>query len=169
MRSSRKQKLWLCAAEPFPRLARPGPSKSERGPALPSSMGMDAALFPASTDAHVHFYSGGASLTGVQLREAKSTSEFRDRIATFARSRSKGEWILGGNWDHENWKPAEVPSHQLIDSVTSNNPVFVNRLDGHMALANAAAMKLAGITKSTEDVPGGVDCSRSRRQPDRHL
>ena len=49
-----------------------------------------------------------------------------------------------------------MPSHQLIDTVTSNNPVFVNRLDGHMALANAAAMKLAGITKRTEDIPGGV-------------
>ena len=130
--------------------------EKRKGPGTIVIDGHGRRVVPGFNDAHVHFYSGGASLTGVQLRDAKSTSEFRDRIAAFARTRSQGEWILGGNWDHENWKPAELPSHQLIDTVTSNNPVFVNRLDGHMALANAAAMKLAGITKGTEDVPGGV-------------
>ena len=129
--------------------------EKRKGPGTIVIDGHGRRVVPGFNDAHVHFYSGGASLTGVQLRDAKSTSEFRDRIAAFARTRSQGEWILGGNWDHENWKPAELPSHQLIDTVTSNNPVFVNRLDGHMALANTAAMKLAGITKGTEDVPGG--------------
>src|SRR5689334_22649215 len=72
-------------------------------------------VVPGFNDAHVHFFFGGASLTSVQLRDAKSTSEFRDRIAAFAKTRPKGEWILGGNWDHENWSPAELPTHQLID------------------------------------------------------
>ncbi|MGA8595787.1 MAG: amidohydrolase [Bryobacteraceae bacterium] len=107
-------------------------------------------------DAHVHFVSGGAQLAGVQLRDAKSESEFRKRLADFAKSRPKGEWILGGDWDHENWRPAELPTHQLIDEVTGDNPVFVNRLDGHMGLANSVAMKLAGVTRATSDVPGGV-------------
>jgi predicted amidohydrolase YtcJ len=107
-------------------------------------------------DAHVHFISGGAQLASVQLRNAKSENEFRRRVANFAKSRPKGEWILGGDWDHENWTPAALPAHQLIDDVTPDNPVFVNRLDGHMALANAVAMKLAGITRETADRPGGV-------------
>jgi predicted amidohydrolase YtcJ len=127
-----------------------------KGPETTLIDGHGRRVVPGFNDAHVHFYSGGASLAGVQLRDTKSTSEFRDRIAAFAKIRPRGEWILGGNWDHENWKPAELPSHQLIDPVTPDNPVFVNRLDGHMALANAAAMKLAGISKSTKDVPGGV-------------
>jgi predicted amidohydrolase YtcJ len=127
-----------------------------KGPETTLIDGHGRRVVPGFNDAHVHFYSGVASLAGVQLRDTKSASEFRDRIAAFAKIRPRGEWILGGNWDHENWKPAELPSHQLIDPVTLDNPVFVNRLDGHMALANAAAMKLAGISKSTKDVPGGV-------------
>jgi hypothetical protein len=111
---------------------------------------------PGFNDAHVHFASGGAQLASVQLREAKSQADFRRRIADFARNRRRGEWMLGGNWDHENWTPAQLPTHDLIDPVTPDNPVFVNRLDGHMALANAVAMKLAGIDRDTKDVPGGV-------------
>jgi predicted amidohydrolase YtcJ len=127
-----------------------------KGPGTTVIDGHGRRVVPGFNDAHVHFFSGGASLASVQLRDARSTSEFRDRIAAFAKTRPKREWILGGNWDHENWKPAALPTHQLIDAVTPDHPVFVNRLDGHMALANAAAMKLAGIGKNTKDVPGGV-------------
>jgi len=70
--------------------------------------------------------------------------------------RAAGEWIVDGNWDEEKWTPAELPTHEWIDAVTPNNPVWVNRSDGHMMLANALAMKLAGITKDTPDVSGGV-------------
>jgi predicted amidohydrolase YtcJ len=113
-------------------------------------------VVPGFNDAHVHFYMGGAGITSVQLHEASNPEEFRKIIAEFARTRSKGEWILNGNWDHERWTPARLPTHQLIDDVTSDNPVFVNRSDGHMCLANALAMKLAGIDKNTKDVAGGV-------------
>jgi len=92
----------------------------------------------------------------VQLLGAVSAEEFRKRIAAFARTRPKGEWILNGNWDHERWTPANLPTHQLIDDVTNDNPVFVNRSDGHMCLANALAMELAGVDKNTKDVPGGI-------------
>jgi len=64
--------------------------------------------------------------------------------------------LLNGNWDHENWSPARLPTRQLIDAVTADNPVFINRLDGHMALANTIALKLAGVTRSTPDPPGGA-------------
>jgi predicted amidohydrolase YtcJ len=113
-------------------------------------------VVPGFNDAHVHFYMGGDGITSVQLHEASNPEEFRKRIAEFAHTRSKGEWILNGNWDHERWTPARLPTHQLIDDVTSDNPVFVNRSDGHMCLANTLAMKLAGIDKNTKDVPGGV-------------
>jgi predicted amidohydrolase YtcJ len=113
-------------------------------------------VVPGFNDAHVHFYMGGDGITSAQLHEASSAEDFRRRIAEFAHSRPKGEWILNGNWDHERWTPAHLPTHQLIDDVTSNNPVFVNRSDGHMCLANALAMKLAGVSRETKDVPGGV-------------
>ncbi len=113
-------------------------------------------VVPGFNDAHVHFFDGGSNLSGVQLRDARSQAEFRDRIAAFAGRTPKGQWITGGSWDHENWTPADLPTRQLIDAVTPDTPVFVNRLDGHMALANSAALKLAGVDKNTKDVPGGV-------------
>ncbi|MBI3681888.1 MAG: amidohydrolase [Acidobacteria bacterium] len=113
-------------------------------------------LLPGFNDAHVHFFTGGTRLGGVQLRDAKSEQEFRDRIAAFAGKQPKGRWITGGDWDHENFTPARLPTRRLIDGVTPDHPVFVNRLDGHMALANSAALKLAGVTRETPDPPGGM-------------
>lgn len=113
-------------------------------------------VLPGFDDAHVHFYSGGADLAGPQLRYSKSEQEFRDTLAVFAHQLPPGEWITGGEWDHENWSPARLPARQLIDPVTKQWPVFVSRLDGHMSLANSLALKLAGVDKNTRDVPGGV-------------
>lgn len=113
-------------------------------------------VMPGFNDAHVHFVQGGLVLANVQLLDASSQAEFRERIARFARSQPAGAWILSGIWDHERWTPAVLPSHGLIDDVTPKNPVFVMRLDGHMGLANALAMKLAGVDRNTPDVPGGV-------------
>lgn len=113
-------------------------------------------VVPGFNDAHVHFYMGGDGLTSVQLHDASSPQELRKIMADFAQTAPKGEWILNGNWDHERWTPAALPDHELIDDVTPDNPVFVNRSDGHMCLANALAMKLAGVGKNTPDVPGGV-------------
>src|SRR5580658_3221914 len=113
-------------------------------------------LLPAFNDAHVHFFSGGENLASVQLRDAKSEDEFRRRIAEFAAKQPAGRWITGGDWDHENWTPARLPTRRSIDPVSAGHPVFVNRLDGHMALANSEALKLAGITRETPDPPGGT-------------
>jgi len=113
-------------------------------------------VVPGFNDAHVHFFMGGEGLAGVQLHDSNSPSEFRGKIAQFARSRKKGAWILNGNWDHERWSPVSLPTHALIDDVTSDNPVFISRSDGHMSLANSLAMNLAGVDEHTKDVPGGV-------------
>ena len=113
-------------------------------------------VLPGFNDAHVHFFSGGENLASVQLRDAKSEDEFRKRIAEFAAKQPPGRWITGGDWDHENWTPARLPTRQSIDAVSAGHPVFVNRLDGHMALANSQALQLAGITRETPDPPGGT-------------
>ena len=111
---------------------------------------------PGFNDAHAHFYTGGARLASVKLRDARSSDQFRERIRLFAAKLPKGRWITGGDWDHENWTPAQLPARAWMDAVTPHNPVFVNRLDGHMALANSLALKLAGIRRQSADPPGGA-------------
>ena len=112
-------------------------------------------VIPGFNDSHVHFLDGGAGLSSVDLRDAKTPQEFVERIKNFAAKLPKDRWILNGNWDHENWTPNNLPTAAMIDAVTPNNPVFINRLDGHMALANSLAMRLAGVDKNTKDVAGG--------------
>jgi len=113
-------------------------------------------VFPGFNDAHVHFLMGGFSLSNVDLRDAQSPEEMARRLGEYAKKLPKGRWILGGNWDHERWAGAPLPTKEIIDAATPANPVWVNRLDGHMALANSLALKLAGVTKETKDPPGGV-------------
>jgi len=113
-------------------------------------------VLPGFNDAHVHFVSGGLQLESVQLNDATSKQEFVRRIAEQARKTPKGEWIQGGDWDETKWNPLSLPTKELIDPVTPDNPVFVSRYDGHSALANSTALRLAGITSQTPDPPGGV-------------
>lgn len=110
---------------------------------------------PGFNDAHVHFLTGGFGLLSVDLRDAKDENDFRDRIAGHARALPKGVWIENGNWDHERWPSQKLPTKELIDAVTRDNPVFVNRLDGHMSLANSVALRAAGIDRNTKDPFGG--------------
>src|SRR5438477_9156006 len=113
-------------------------------------------VLPGFNDAHVHFMSGGFQLSSVDLRDANTPQEFAERIRDFAAKLPRGRWITGGDWDHERWPDAKLPAKELIDRYTPDTPVFVNRLDGHMALANSLALKLAGVTRETKDPPGGV-------------
>ena len=113
-------------------------------------------VLPGFNDAHVHFIQGGAQLDQVQLTDAASPQEFAKRIAAQAKKTPKGEWILGGRWDETKWTKPELPTKELVDAVTGATPIFVERYDGHEALANSAAMKLAGVDAKTADVPGGV-------------
>ena len=112
-------------------------------------------LVPGFVDSHVHFLTGGFRLASVQLRDAATPAEFTRRIRDFAATVPAGTWITGGDWDHERWG-GELPSRAWIDSVTPDHPVWVNRLDGHMALANSAALRAAGVTAETRDVEGGA-------------
>ena len=114
-------------------------------------------LLPGFIDAHTHFLDGGSKLSGVDLRDADTPEEFARRIGAFARTVPPGTWITGGDWDHEMWG-GQLPRREWVDSLTPDHPVFVNRLDGHMALANSAAMVLAGVDAdgTTGDPDGGT-------------
>jgi predicted amidohydrolase YtcJ len=113
-------------------------------------------LLPGFNDSHVHFVDGGMALASVQLNDATSAAEFARRIAEQVKKTPKGEWVRGGDWDETKWSPATMPSKELIDSFSSDTPIFVSRYDGHMGLANSVVLKLAGITAQTPDPPGGV-------------
>src|SRR5689334_5624147 len=130
--------------------------KKLAGPATRIIDAKNRLLLPGFNDAHTHFLSGGFQLSSVDLRDANSPEEFASRIKAFTAKLPKGRWITGGDWDHERWPDAKLPTKELIDSFTAETPVFVNRLDGHMALANTLALKLAGVTRDTQDPPGGV-------------
>ena len=109
---------------------------------------------PGFIDCHVHLMMGGNALLSVELRDANTPAIFSQRIVDYAKTIEKGEWILEGNWDHTLWG-GELPKKEWIDAVTQDNPVAIYRLDGHMILANSAALKMAGIDKNTPDVKSG--------------
>jgi predicted amidohydrolase YtcJ len=127
-----------------------------RGPATEVIDAGGKLLLPGFNDAHVHFVSGGRSLDAVQLNDATSLEVFKQRVLERARITPKGEWIESGDWDETKWTPAKLPTKDAIDSFTPDTPVFLSRYDGHMALANSVALRLAGITAKTPDPPGGV-------------
>jgi len=115
-------------------------------------------------DDHVHLSSGGFQLASVDLRDATTPTEFTRRLKLFAATQKPGEWITGGDWDHEKWPGAPLPDRAWIDSVTPNNPVFVNRLDGHMALANSLALGAARLDRGAREIPGGTIVRRKDRE-----
>jgi len=115
-----------------------------------------AFVTPGFMDDHVHLFTGGFQLTSVDLRDADSPAEFTRRIKAFAATLRPGEWILGGVWDHEKWAGTPLPDRAWIDSVTPENPVFILRLDGHMALANTRALEAAHLDRSAREIPGGA-------------
>ncbi len=111
-------------------------------------------LMPGFIDNHVHFLDGGFGLASVDLRNANTPELFSSKITNHANTLDSGRWVLIGAWDHTLWG-GTLPDKQWIDQGTANTPVFVMRLDGHMALANSAALKLAGIDKDTPTPKGG--------------
>jgi len=112
-------------------------------------------VLPGFNDAHLHFASGGLYLLGIDLRPARDEKEFVSILKEYIKKLPKGEWVTGGNWDHENWPSKKHPGKELIAAFTLDRPVLLQRLDGHMALANSLALKLAGINHDTPNPQGG--------------
>ncbi len=115
-----------------------------------------APVLPGLIDAHVHLIAGGQHLFRLNLRDVRNRSEFVAAIAERARSLDKGDWLLGGRWSTESWPDPAQPARSWIDAGTQDNPVLLYRMDGHGALANTAALRVAGIDRvGPPDPPGG--------------
>ena len=113
-------------------------------------------VVPGFYDSHVHFLGGGAQLSRVELKDAKDEAEFGKRLKEFDAKTPRDRWMLGGNWDHDRTFNGTLPTAELLDKYVPNRPVFLSRYDGHMAVANTAAMKLANFDPTTKDPDGGV-------------
>jgi predicted amidohydrolase YtcJ len=113
-------------------------------------------VIPGVYDSHVHWLGGGLQLSRVELKDADNEGEFAQRLMGFAGGLPRDRWLLGGNWDHDKAFGGKLPTAAMLDKFVKGRPAFLQRYDGHMALVNTAALKLAGITADTPNPPGGV-------------
>jgi predicted amidohydrolase YtcJ len=125
-----------------------------RGPATQVLDLSGATVLPGLIDAHLHLTRVGIDLDQVALYHLRSFEEVVERTAAAARTRSD-PWILGDGWDQNLWPGKAFPTHELLSSAIPDRPVALSRVDGHAVLANARAMAIAGIDRSTPDPPGG--------------
>ena len=122
-------------------------------------------VMPGFNDAHTHLAEAGFQRLSVDLTGVKSLTEFRERIRAKVQTAAPGEWILGGGWDHTLWPVKELPSRWDIDEITTDHPVYLNRVDGHIAVANTRALQLASITLASKDPQGGKIDRDANGQP----
>jgi len=123
-----------------------------------------AFVMPGFNDAHAHIAFAGQQRLSLNLDGVTSLADMQSRIAAYVKTLQPGEWILGGGWDHTKWPSKTLPSRQDLDSVTGDHPAFLERVDGHIAIVNTAALKAAGIDDTTPDPAGG----RIDRDPQGH-
>ncbi|MEY3397644.1 MAG: hypothetical protein RL220_238 [Bacteroidota bacterium] len=123
-----------------------------------ASVNIDAGkkfIYPGFIDAHCHFLGYGKNLMEANLMNAKSWNEVVQRVKEHAPA-SQTQWILGRGWNQEEWEIREFPDRTMLDSLFPDRPVFLQRIDGHAAIANGQALKLAGITSATQVAGGEV-------------
>ena len=114
-----------------------------------------AFAMPGINDAHTHLAAAGEIQLSVDLTGCKSLQEMLDRIDRAAKAAPSGKWLQGGGWDHTLWSQKTLPTRQQLDAVTNGHPAIFERVDGHIAIANTAALEAAGITRATADPQGG--------------
>jgi len=114
-----------------------------------------ATVLPGFTDAHAHLLGLGNLLQRVNLAGSASYDEVIARVKTWAKDVKPGEWIQGRGWDQNRWPTKEFPTHEALSRAFPENPVVLDRVDGHASLANASAMRAAGVTAATPDPAGG--------------
>ena len=124
-------------------------------------------IIPGMTDSHTHLIGGGFQLVRLNLRDAKNREEFVKAIGDVAKGKKDGEWVLGGRWSVDSWADASPPRAAWLDPVTDKIPVFLSRMDGHQALVNSAALKLAGIdaTGPADPVGGEIERDPKTKEP----
>ena len=141
------------------RILRVGTDREMRPLIFPRTRVVDlggATVLPGLIDAHGHMHGLGAYGLGMlDFSESKNFGEVVAQVAGKARAAQPGHWVLGGRWDHESWPGRELPTHQALSEASPANPVWLRRVDGHAGLANADAMRRAGITRDTPNPPGG--------------
>jgi hypothetical protein len=113
-------------------------------------------IFPGFNDAHTHLGEGGRTRMNLDLAGVKSLSDMLAKVQAFAQKSAPGHWITGGRWDHTLWEQKVLPTRQDLDKVTGDHPAFLSRVDGHIAIANSAALAAAGITDSSKAPEGGA-------------
>jgi predicted amidohydrolase YtcJ len=114
-----------------------------------------AFAMPGFNDAHAHLGDAGRIKLSVDVTGAKSLAEMQERVKAAAQAAAPGAWLTGGGWDHTLWASKTLPTKADLDAVTDGHPTFLVRVDGHIAIANSAALTAAGITKTTPDPQGG--------------
>jgi hypothetical protein len=112
-------------------------------------------IFPGLNDAHTHLGIAGRTKLNVDLTGVKSMAAMLAKVQAFANDAPAGHWLTGGNWDHTLWPQKSLPTRQDLDKVTGGHPAFLDRIDGHIAIANTAALKAAAITGKTVPPQGG--------------
>src|SRR5260370_11553185 len=135
-----------------------GPESEALAMRGPSTRMLDArgnTLVPGIVDAHAHLLGLGFSLTNVDLAETRSYDDVIRRVVDRVQRTAPGRWIQGRGWDQNKWGDTRFPTHDALSLATRANPVALERIDGHAILANAAAMKTAGVTAATKDPDGG--------------
>ena len=124
-----------------------------------------AFVFPGFNDAHVHLGSAGQTKLNVDLRGVESLPEMLAAIERYARQQPPGHWLTGGGWDHTLWPQKTLPTRAELDTVTGGHPAFLERIDGHISIANSAALAAAGITGRTAPPQGGAIDLDANGQP----
>ncbi len=124
-----------------------------------------AFVMPGFNDAHVHLGHAGMIKMQVDLTGSTSLAEMKHRIQLAATGAPKGNWLTGGGWDHTLWTDKTLPTRKDIDAVTAGHPAIFGRVDGHIAIANSAAIASAGITRDTPDPPGGKIDHNAQGEP----
>ncbi|MFQ5606095.1 MAG: amidohydrolase [bacterium] len=112
-------------------------------------------VVPGFIDSHYHYMGVGNREFHLNLDGTKSYQEFLDKVKAEVATKSKGEWITGRGWMEEDWPSKKFPTREDLDKVAPNNPVMLRRADGHAAVVNSMALKIAGVTKETENPQGG--------------
>jgi predicted amidohydrolase YtcJ len=113
-------------------------------------------IFPGFNDAHTHLGGAGQTKLNVDLTGVKSLAEMLAKIESYANAAAAGHWLIGGNWDHTLWAQKVLPTRQDLDRVTGGHPAFLDRIDGHISIANSAALAAAGVTGKTAPPQGGA-------------
>ncbi|MDR3727890.1 MAG: amidohydrolase [Terracidiphilus sp.] len=121
-----------------------------------NTAGTSLYLFPGFNDAHLHLGEAGRIKVNLDLTGAPSLSAMLAKVKLAARNAQAGRWLIGGNWDHTLWAKKTLPTRQELDKVTVGHPAFLIRIDGHIAVANSAALAAAGITGQTKAPQGGA-------------